>query len=310
MAAAEALAGIRVFERGWLSSNQVLVRPAEGESGALLVDSGHGLHSSQTLELVREGLAGVPLRAIFNTHLHADHCGGNARLHRAFGAEIWVPTGEAALVRGWDERALSHGLTGQYCPRFKIHRTLRAGDVIEAGGLQWEVHAAPGHDSHALMLFERWRGLLISGDALWEQGHGVVFPEIVGESGFDEVEWTLDVIERLPVRCVVPGHGRPFTDVAAALAQARARLKSWRADPYGHALHAHRVLLKFHLMEVRREPLDATLIWASSVPLLRKLWERWGPVMSEHPVEWVREVLEGLVERGLLQRVGDELINV
>jgi glyoxylase-like metal-dependent hydrolase (beta-lactamase superfamily II) len=42
------------------------------------------------------------------------------------------------------------------------------------------VLAAPGHDPHMVMLFNRERGILISADALWEHGFGAIFPEIEG----------------------------------------------------------------------------------------------------------------------------------
>ena len=48
-----------------------------------------------------------------------------------------------------------------------------------------------------MILFEPASGILISADALWESGFGVVFPEIEGTAAFDEVAATLDVIERL-----------------------------------------------------------------------------------------------------------------
>ncbi|MFO1250452.1 MAG: MBL fold metallo-hydrolase [Inhella sp.] len=303
------LEGIRVFERGWLSSNQVLIPAAAGESGALLIDSGHGLHSEQTVSLLRAELQGQGLRAVLNTHLHSDHCGGNARLQRAFGAEVWVPEGEAALARHWEEAALSHALSGQYLPRFKVQRSVAAGEIVEAGGLVWELLAAPGHDPHALMLFERERGLLISGDALWERGHAVVFPELVGESGFEEALWTLETIEHLPVRCVVPGHGRAFEDVATSLRHARECLIRWQRDPFMHARHALRVLVKYHLMEVGREPLAATLIWAAGVPLLRRMWERFAPVGVASPASWCEQVLGELLGRGLARRLGDEVLD-
>jgi len=303
------LEGLRVFERGWLSSNQVLIPAQSGEAGAVLIDSGHGLHSEQTVALVRAGLEGQGLRAVMNTHLHSDHCGGNARLQRVFGAEAWVPQGEAALARQWEEDLLSHGLSGQYCPRFKVHHTLVAGDTVEAGGRAWEVLAAPGHDPHALMFFDRTQGLLVSGDALWQRGHAVVFPELQGESGFEEALWTVDTVASLPVRCVVPGHGAVFESVREAVVQARARLQQWRHDPASHARHALRVLLKYHLMEVRREPLAATLIWASGVPLLRRMWDLYGPRRAAGPAAWCELALLELLDRGLARRVGDEVMD-
>ena len=43
------------------------------------------------------------------------------------------------------------------------------------------------------MLFDAAHGVLIAADALWEDGFGVVFPEIDGEPGFDDVGTVLDL---------------------------------------------------------------------------------------------------------------------
>ena len=93
-----ALGGLAVLERGWLSSNNVVIHAAAGEPGAVLVDTGHVGHAEQTVALVRHALRGEPLARIVNTHLHSDHCGGNAALQRAFGAPITVPPGNADAV--------------------------------------------------------------------------------------------------------------------------------------------------------------------------------------------------------------------
>jgi glyoxylase-like metal-dependent hydrolase (beta-lactamase superfamily II) len=204
-----ALAGLQVFERGWLSSNNILVHAAEGNDGATLIDSGHVNHAAQTLALVRHALGDTPLARIVNTHLHSDHCGGNALLARELGARITIPPGLADAVRAWEADALSYEATGQLCERFVAHSTLAPGDVLEAGGRRFEVLAAPGHDPDSVMLFDAAHGLLISADALWEQGFGVVFPEMNGEPGFEDVGAVLDAIAALPVKLVVPGHGAP-----------------------------------------------------------------------------------------------------
>ena len=133
---------------------------------------------------------------------------------------------------------------------------------VVAGGRRWDAIAAPGHDPFSLMLFDARHGVLISADALWENGFGVVFPEIDGEPGFDDVGAVFDAIERLPVRVVIPGHGAPFTDVAAALARARSRLDGFKSQPERHARHAVKVMIKYHVMEERRIGHDALLQWA------------------------------------------------
>ena len=230
---------------------------APGEAGATLVDSGHVNHAEQTLALVRQALGGQPLARIVNTHLHSDHCGGNATLQRAFGAVLYIPPGLAEAVHAWDHTRLSFEATGQRIDRFVPQGVIRPGDVLRAGGRAFEVLPAPGHDPESVMLFDAAGGLLVSADALWEFGFGVVFPEMEGEPGFDDVAAVLDAIERLPVALVVPGHGTPFTDVAAALARSRARLAAFQADPGKHARHGVKVLIKYHLMEERTQPIEA-----------------------------------------------------
>ena len=302
-----ALNGLTVLERGWLSSNNIVIHGAAGDPGGVLIDSGHVVHAEQTVALVQHALAGEPLHRIVNTHLHTDHCGGNAALQRAFGAPIVVPPGNADAVSVWDTMRLTHASTGQRGERFTHAATLAAGDHFIAGGRRWDAIAAPGHDPHSLMLFDAQHGVLISADALWEDGFGIVFPEIDGEPGFDDVAATLDAIERLPVRVVVPGHGAPFTDVSAALARSRARLAAFRQQPLRHARHAAKVLIKYHLMEVRRIPCDALLRWAADTPNLIALWQRFGSGAA--PAPWCERFIDELVAQGALLRDGGDVLD-
>ena len=300
------LRGVAVFERGWLSSNNVLIHAAEGEAGAVLVDTSHVNHAGQTLALVRHALGGRPLALIANTHLHSDHCGGNATLQRELGVPLALPPGQADAVTRWDDDALSYRHTGQRIERFGHQQLLQPGEALRAGGRDWEVIAAPGHDPHAVMLFDRAQGVLLSADALWANGFGLVFPELDGESGFDDVAATLDRIGALPLRLVVPGHGAPFDDSAAALGRAWSRLESWRAAPDRHQRHGVKVMLKYHLMEEGREPLHQLLDWAEAMPLLRRSWQRLG-----EPGElraWARGLLDELLAGGALGMEAGEVV--
>ncbi|WP_295641428.1 MBL fold metallo-hydrolase [uncultured Methylibium sp.] len=304
---ASSLDGLTVLERGWLSSNNVLLHGAPGQ-GATLVDSGHCTHAAQTVALVQRSLAGEPLERIVNTHLHSDHCGGNAALQAAFpGLPADVPAGEFDAARRWDEDALSYRATRQRCERFAVRGRIEAGTSLRVGARRWEVVAAPGHDPQALMLFDAAHGVLISADALWENGFGVVFPELDGESAFDDVAAVLDAIARLPVALVIPGHGAPFTDVSGALARARSRLASWRAAPDKHARHAARVLLKYHLMEEREQSLADLQAWAAAAPLLQRLHERIGRAEAAGPGAWGLRLAGELVAAGALRADGERI---
>jgi glyoxylase-like metal-dependent hydrolase (beta-lactamase superfamily II) len=304
---AGALHGLTVLERGWLSSNNVLIHPAPGEPGAVLVDASHVNHAAQTVALVRHALGGAPLARIVNTHLHSDHCGGNAALREAFGAPVFLPPGLLRAVQAWDSAVLTYDDIGQRCARFVADGEIEAGSAFVAGGRTWEVLAAPGHDPDSVMLFDRAYGVLISADALWQDGLGVIFPELDGRSGFGEAQAVLALIESLPVRVVIPGHGAPFTDVAAALARARSRLAAQQADPARHARHAVKVLVKYHLMEEGRESEADFAAWASRTPLLERVWARSGRGYAGTALQWAQRLADELVNSGALIREGGVL---
>ena len=112
---------------------------------------------------------------------------------------------------------------------------------------------------------------MISADALWEEGFGVIFPELWGEAGFEEVAQTLEFIERLPVALVIPGHGRPFTDIKKSLEIARSRLDYLSVDPDRNARHGAKVLLKYKLLEWRSREMKAVHQWISITPVLENI---------------------------------------
>jgi len=296
--------GMTVFERGWLSSNNILF---DGPEGTALVDSGYLTHAPQTLALVRHALGERPLDRLLNTHLHSDHCGGNAILQGHYGCHTAIPAAEAASVRAWDEDALSFRATGQQCDRFTCDAVLRPGDAITLGGAPWQVLAAPGHDNHALLLFCPGDGTLIAGDALWENGFGVIFPELAGEPGFDEQAATLDLIGRLAPQRVIPGHGAPFTDVPGALARARSRLAYLSADPQRNAENAVKVMLKFLLLERRKMAVATIPALFDAIPVVRDACVR---LLGHTTAELAPWATAALVRAGAARQADGWLVNV
>jgi glyoxylase-like metal-dependent hydrolase (beta-lactamase superfamily II) len=240
---------IKFIERDWLSANHIL---AFDEAGATLVDTGYNKHKFLTKAIINRALEGKPLQRVMNTHLHADHCGGNALLNSTHRCEIGVPEASWLDVTQWDETALTHKDTAQQCDRFTATFKIRPGDTWIMGGIEWQALAAPGHDEKSLMFFAKRERILISADALWASGFGVLFPELEERSGVNEQAAVLDLIESLEPRIVLPGHGPYFTDVGAALEKSRARLGAMGHDPAKHARNALRVLLKFLLLDRER----------------------------------------------------------
>lgn len=296
--------GITVLERGWLSANNIVLL---GEQTAV-VDSGYATHAPQTVALIEAALGGRPLDQLLNTHLHSDHCGGNAALQARYpGVKTWVPPGHAALVQDWDPVGLSYTPTGQQCPRFKLDGVLQPGIELQLGALTWQIHAAPGHDLHSVVLFQPEHRILISADALWERGFGVVFLELEGEQAFAEVGATLDLIERLAPRTVIPGHGRVFSDVGTSLAYARHRLDGFVQDPQKHIIHAGKVLLKFKLLELQRIPLEQLLDWACQTTHIAAMHS--SHFSSLKLRDWITQLANSLVAVGAATLEDREIVN-
>ena len=297
--------GMRVFERGWLSSNCIFF---DDGSTSMLVDSGYSTHAAQTLDLVALSLGTRSLDFLVNTHLHSDHCGGNAALQEKYPDLVTViPPGQSGLVKVWDAEGLFYLPTGQLCPRFKFDQLLKCGESIQLGLQKWEVHAAGGHDPHAVIFFEPSSRVLISADALWQSGFGVVFPELEGVEAFNEVASTLDLIERLNPKVVVPGHGAIFRYTPEVLTLARQKLDGFVKDPVKLARHGAKVLLKFKLLEKQKLPFSEFLKWAANTPCLNQYQRRFFHTLDF--TVWIEQLCAELIKAGVAKREGDSILN-
>jgi len=245
---------LHVFVRDWLSANNVLLRSADGH---VLIDTGYVRHAPLTLALVasERGIGAAPLAWIVNTHCHSDHIGGNAAIAAKYGCPIAVPAREAPLVEQWDQKALLYDYCDQRAERFTVDQAIGPDTTHVWGDLEWRALAAPGHDMGALVFHNAEQRILISGDALWENGFGFVMPMEVDAAALPAARATLEMLSNLDIRVVIPGHGEPFTDVKGALERALARVAAFEADSLRVARHALKVNLTFALLDQRRLPL-------------------------------------------------------
>ncbi|MCE9639499.1 MAG: MBL fold metallo-hydrolase [Betaproteobacteria bacterium] len=180
-----------------------------------LVDAGYVGHAPQTVELVKSALAArrgsTGLARLINTHSHSDHIGGNAALQAAFGCRIVIPAGIERMVAEWDTHALLLDSARQRGDRFAHDAVIEPGAEFEMGGFAWKALPAPGHDMEALVYHCAEQRILISGDALWQDGFGIIFGEILGrKEALPATRATLEMIGRLAVDIVIPGHGAPL----------------------------------------------------------------------------------------------------
>ena len=290
--------------RDWLSSNNVLLK---SRSGHVLVDSGHARHAPLTLALLgtSQALGAEPLARLVNTHCHSDHMGGNAAIRARYDCAIAVPSGEAPVIDAWNETSLLLAYTGQEAPRFAYDEAIRPGETRVWGDLEWRALAAPGHDMGALVFFNDEHRILISGDALWENGYGLVLPPEIDPRALPATRSTLEAISRLDARIVVPGHGEPFGDVGAALERAFARTAAFEADSVRVARHALKVLLMFTLLDRQRIALADLPRYLQAVPVYRQF----NALFFRRTATELAEMLTGELERsGAARRAGGDLI--
>jgi glyoxylase-like metal-dependent hydrolase (beta-lactamase superfamily II) len=287
----------QVIERGWLSSNNVML--FDGNQ-ATLIDSGYVGHAGQTVELVKSALAGrqPPSRLVrlINTHSHSDHIGGNAALQKAFACQIVIPAGIEAHIANWDEQALLLAPAAQRGDRFRHDGVLRPGEMLHMGGADWQVLAAPGHDMDALIFHCPTAKLLISGDALWEDGFGIVFGELLGQAGaLAATRQTLDMIAGLAIETVIPGHGKPFSDVPGALRRAYARM----------ARNAVKACFIFNLLDRQGLPRDELETYLGGIPIFRDIGAKLLGMDISSLADWL---LTELKKAGALQERGNMLL--
>lgn len=289
------LPSVRVIVRGWLNCNQVLLL---SDAGNVLIDSGHSAFADETLRLLArpEHLGDRPLQRLINTHCHADHMGGNAAVARRYACAVCIPAGDAGDVRPWNRRAFLIDYADHYIEPFDFNDTLAAGDRFRAGGLEWRALAAPGHDGNALIFWCEEEHILITGDALWEDGLGAMFPLPALEPALQGAYATLERIAALAPRWVIPGHGAPFTDAPGAIARARRRLDAFAADPRKNARHVLKALLAFALLAKRGMRQAEVAEYCAAVPCYGELSERFlGAPLPDLVEQLVADLLRAKV---------------
>jgi glyoxylase-like metal-dependent hydrolase (beta-lactamase superfamily II) len=231
----------------WVPHGNVWAVAADG--GIVLFDTGiggKGRMRQLDLALGQVGFGVEDVRLLVCTHSHTDHYGLAAPIVEAAGCELWMhPAWEhvrpladdpAAALENRIEVARQSGVPPEALARYREARSgdaetgidaivepdrhLLPGVEVETDLGSWQVHETPGHAPSHVVLHQPERRLLISGDHLlgrtvlfFDHGHS---PDPIGEflRGLDEVE-------PLEVDLVLPGHGRPFRDPEAKIAEAR-----------------------------------------------------------------------------------------
>ncbi|WP_066635052.1 MBL fold metallo-hydrolase [Desulfolucanica intricata] len=217
-----------------------------------LVDPGPFTHEGK--EALKRGLAEVGVRLkeikkIVITHFHPDHCGLADWVRKESGALVYLHKYEAPKLTGEVDFYLERlpflveaGLSEEMIleikrdgerqpPRPLLSRTditaLSGGEEIFLGGTIWRILYLPGHSTGHICLFEDGEGNFISGDFLLERITPNTILEVCPEDPGRRAKSLkcyfdgLNIVEKLPVKTVWPGHGREFSNYRQVIAEAR-----------------------------------------------------------------------------------------
>jgi glyoxylase-like metal-dependent hydrolase (beta-lactamase superfamily II) len=197
-----------VIHNEFVPGNTTVLITAEG---LVLVDDKYEVDHAGLMTHLRR-LSKAPIRYIINTHHHADHSGGNARLQQLGARVVSSERARARMVSGGQPGA----------PELTFDTRLH----LRLGGKAVDLHyVGRGHtDGDIVALFPQHR-VLAAGDLF---AYGDRTPELIDYAGGGSArEWTatLDRALTLPFDRVVPGHGvvttrgemQKFRDSTAAL---------------------------------------------------------------------------------------------
>jgi glyoxylase-like metal-dependent hydrolase (beta-lactamase superfamily II) len=144
-------------------------------------------------EFVREN--GLSVKAVLNTHSHADHTGANGFYSKKFKAPVFAPRDEARQYAAAPDRLIKDG------------------DNLEFGGLTLQVLQIPGHTEGSLCFLAG--GAVFSGDTLFKNDIGALGVENAKKRG--EARKAMirairaDLLGLPDDTLVCPGHGKATT---------------------------------------------------------------------------------------------------
>ncbi len=186
---------------GSLSANCWIVgKESIGEG--LVIDPGG---NSETINHAIDE-TGLDIKIIVLTHGHSDHIAALRDIQDKTGAEVAIHIEDADFLEGRGSYSSQFGIS--YRTPHPPERLLREGDIIDAGGMSFEVMHTPGHTPGSICLLTDFG--IFTGDTIFRRGIGTTM--MPGSSRPQLLDSIHKKLMTLPDETVIyPGHGRETT---------------------------------------------------------------------------------------------------
>jgi len=298
----EILPDLFFIERGLLHGNHFAYRGRR----PILIDTGHVCDCRETLDLIAAvGVDPGRVGLIINTHAHYDHVGADRIIQERSGCAIALHRIGKHFVDTKDHWATWwRYYKGLEDFSFRCNRALEDGEMVAVGPHEFRVVYCPGHAADLIALYHPREKILISSDALFEDDMPALNLPVEGSRTlFTHLE-TLDRLAALDIRMVFPGHGPPFTNAGAAITKARQKLETYLTDRTKAGQDLLKKLFVYTLLT--HGPVEEAGFFPR---LMSGGWfkETVDLDFGGRYREKYREVLQGLLDRGLICRNGHRL---
>ena len=254
-----------------------------GDHEVCLIDSGNDKDAGKKVKRILDA-QGWTLKAIFNTHSHADHIGGNQYLQAQTGCPVYAP----GIERDFTEHPILEPsyLYGGHAPKELRHKFLMAQPcqaqplteaVLPEG---WKILPLPGH-SFDMVGFRTPDDVVYLADCL-SSAETLAKYRIGFLADVDAYLKTLEAVKSLEAACFIPAHAEATREIAP-LAQLNIEKVREVADK---------------ILDICREP-------TGFEDILKKLFDDYALMMTfeQHALvgSTVRSYLTWLTESGKLQ---------
>lgn len=178
--------------------------------------TGKGNYKIQSMKKL--GIEPESVKRIIMTHTHLDHIGCLSEIQKAIpGVELWVHKLEAELLEKGDDRGvygmnefkgmcqMQYGLKSDAF-KFTVDKKLEGGEILDIGGMKWEVIHIPGHSMGGIALYHSSLKVLIPGDVVYAD-YAIGRFDLHGANP-DQLKKSLYRLADLEIDMLLPGHNQ------------------------------------------------------------------------------------------------------